>query len=63
MGKDGAQGLLDIRRAGGSTVVQDEASCVVFGMPQVAYQLGGAQQIASLEKIPSLLMASFKTRG
>ena len=42
MGKDGAQGLLEIHQAGGFTVVQDQASCVVFGMPQVAHQLGRA---------------------
>jgi two-component system chemotaxis response regulator CheB len=62
MGKDGAEGLLAIFRAGGSTVVQDEASSVVFGMPQVAYSLGGAQNIVPLEQIPAMLMNAFIRR-
>ncbi|TRX01412.1 protein-glutamate methylesterase/protein-glutamine glutaminase [Candidatus Methylobacter oryzae] len=60
MGKDGAEGLLQIRQAGGGTVVQDEATSVVFGMPQVAYKLGGASSIAPLEKIPFLLMRALQ---
>jgi len=60
MGKDGAEGLLDIRQAGGGTVVQDEATSVVFGMPQMAYKLGGAKVIAPLEKIPSLLVSALQ---
>lgn len=43
MGKDGAQGLLEMRRAGARTMAQDEATSVVFGMPKVAYELGGAE--------------------
>lgn len=41
MGSDGAKGLLAMRRAGASTIGQDEATCVVYGMPRVAYELGG----------------------
>jgi len=62
MGKDGAEGMLAIFRAGGSTVVQDEASSVVFGMPQVAYSLGGAQNMVPLEQIPAMLMNAFIRR-
>jgi two-component system chemotaxis response regulator CheB len=58
MGKDGAKGLLDIRRAGGATVAQDEATSVVFGMPHMANKLGGAKCIAALDTIPSILFRS-----
>jgi len=49
MGKDGARGLLDIRRAGGRTLVQDEATSVVWGMPGEAVALGAAQHIVPLQ--------------
>ena len=45
MGADGAAGLLAIREAGGTTLVQDEATCAVFGMPRAAIDLGAAQQV------------------
>jgi two-component system chemotaxis response regulator CheB len=51
MGKDGAEGLLRMRQAGARTVVQDERSCVVFGMPQEAIKLGAAQQVLPLTEI------------
>lgn len=49
MGKDGAKGLLNIKNAGGYTFAQDEASCVVFGMPKEAIALGAAIEILPLE--------------
>ena len=51
MGTDGAQGLLEIRRAGGLTVAQDEATSAVYGMPREAAQLGAAQRILPLPDI------------
>jgi two-component system chemotaxis response regulator CheB len=51
MGADGAQGLLAMREAGARTLAQDEASCVVFGMPKVAMELGAAERVAPLEEI------------
>ncbi len=51
MGGDGARGLLEMREAGARTVAQDEASCVVFGMPKVAIELGAAEQVVPLDRI------------
>ncbi len=55
MGRDGALGLLEIRRAGGLTVAQDEASSVVYGMPREAVLLGAAERVLPLGQIgPSI---------
>jgi len=51
MGDDGADGLLAIREAGGTTIAQDEASCVVFGMPKVGIARGGAMHVLPLDDI------------
>ncbi len=55
MGYDGAKGLLAMRRKGGRTIGQDEASSVVYGMPKVAYDLGAVEKQASLGHIPQIL--------
>ncbi len=52
MGADGAEGLLQMKKAGAKTIAQDEASCVVYGMPKEAVKLGAADRIAPLERIP-----------
>lgn len=57
MGKDGAQGLLSVRRSGGKTIAQDEATSVVFGMPKEAILLGAAELILPLGKIAPTLVA------
>ncbi|MFZ5571184.1 MAG: protein-glutamate methylesterase/protein-glutamine glutaminase [Thermodesulfobacteriota bacterium] len=51
MGDDGAKGMLEMKEAGASTIAQDEASCVVFGMPNEAIKLGGVDKILPLDKI------------
>ena len=51
MGSDGARGLLKMKEAGARTLAQDEASCVVFGMPKEAIKLGAAEQVAPLAEI------------
>jgi len=56
MGRDGAQGLKEMKDNGASTIAQDEESCVVFGMPKVAIELGAADTVAPLEKIPEYIL-------
>jgi two-component system chemotaxis response regulator CheB len=51
MGSDGASGMLAMRQAGARTIAQDEASCVVYGMPKEAFERGGAEQVQPLQKI------------
>src|SRR5574341_420346 len=51
MGSDGAQGLLAMREAGAHTIAQDEASCVVYGMPKVAVDLGAVERILPIGEI------------
>jgi two-component system chemotaxis response regulator CheB len=59
MGRDGAAGLLEIRNAGGLTIAQDEASCVVYGMPREAAELGAATHVLPLAEIaPALASAT-----
>lgn len=52
MGADGSKGLLEMRKAGAQTIGQDEASCVVYGMPKVAYEIGAVQYQMKLTAIP-----------
>ena len=51
MGNDGARGMLAMKNAGAFNVAQDEASCVVFGMPKEAIAMGGAHEVHTLSKI------------
>lgn len=63
MGKDGAQGLLRLRRAGATTMAQSESSCVVYGMPREAALLGAAQRVLSLDEIGAELANLSDNRG
>ncbi len=56
MGADGAQGLLTMRNAGARTIVQNEATCVVYGMPREAVRMGAAEQVLALSAIPSAIL-------
>jgi two-component system chemotaxis response regulator CheB len=56
MGSDGAKGLLAMRQAGAHTIAQDEATCVVFGMPKEAIALGAAAQVVPLSEIAASMM-------
>ena len=56
MGKDGAQGMLAMRHCGAHTIAQDEASCIVFGMPKAAIDIGAAAEVCSLHDIASRVL-------
>ncbi|MGD9716461.1 MAG: chemotaxis response regulator protein-glutamate methylesterase [Sulfuricurvum sp.] len=58
MGGDGARGLLAMRNAGARTIGQDEASCIVYGMPKVAYELGAVERQLPLSKIAEGIVQS-----
>ena len=60
MGRDGADGMLSIAQAGGLTIAQDEASCVVFGMPKEAIALGAAGHILPIADIAPMLLQSIQ---
>ncbi|MDR6385150.1 protein-glutamate methylesterase/protein-glutamine glutaminase [Paraburkholderia caribensis] len=63
MGRDGAAGLLDMRKAGAYTLAQDEASCIVFGMPREAIAMGAADEIASLSEMSRRVMTRLSAMG
>ena len=56
MGGDGAKGLLAMRKAGARTIGQDESTCVVYGMPKVAYDLGAVE---FQEKLPDIAKKTY----
>ncbi|MDR3622595.1 MAG: chemotaxis response regulator protein-glutamate methylesterase [Paludisphaera borealis] len=58
MGRDGAEGLLALRRRGWRTIAQDEASSVVWGMPRAAVEIGAAELVAPLDRIASAIVQS-----
>lgn len=63
MGDDGANGMLEMKQAGAHTIAQDEASCVVFGMPKEAITRGGVDEIAALADIPRRIVNSLSSNG
>jgi two-component system chemotaxis response regulator CheB len=62
MGKDGAEGLLALKNVGCYTIAQDEATCVVFGMPREAIALGAAMEVRPLQAIAAAAMAAMSVR-
>lgn len=60
MGRDGANGLLAIRQAGGHTIAQDRASSAIYGMPKAAMELNAATEILPLQAIPATLLKGLK---
>lgn len=63
MGKDGALGLLEMRQAGSHTIAQDEASCVVFGMPREAIAVGAVCETVPLQNIAHRTLEYLALRG
>jgi two-component system chemotaxis response regulator CheB len=57
MGDDGARGMLEMKQAGAATIAQDEASCVVFGMPKEAIKLNGVDKVLPLDSIAGAILA------
>ncbi|MEJ5300868.1 MAG: chemotaxis response regulator protein-glutamate methylesterase [Thermodesulforhabdaceae bacterium] len=56
MGRDGASGLLEMKKSGAKTIAQDEETCVVFGMPKEAIKLGAVDVVAPLSEIPRVIL-------
>lgn len=63
MGADGAAGLLKMRKAGARTIAQDEASCIVFGMPMEAIKVGAAERVAPLDDVARILIQFAESSG
>ncbi|WP_136064752.1 protein-glutamate methylesterase/protein-glutamine glutaminase [Modicisalibacter radicis] len=63
MGKDGALGLLEMRKAGAHTLAQSEPTCVVYGMPREAVAVGGAVEIVDLEQMAGKIMQQVASSG
>jgi two-component system chemotaxis response regulator CheB len=63
MGKDGAAGMLEMKKAGAYNLAQDEASCVVFGMPKEAIAIGATHDVAPLHELPGRVMQFFAAHG
>lgn len=62
MGSDGANGLLAMKNAGAPTIAQDEASCVVFGMPREAIRMGAADRVVPLHRVSHAIMTEVASR-
>lgn len=63
MGKDGAVGMLEMKKAGAYNFAQDEASCVVFGMPKEAIAVGGVDEIVPLQDMAAKVLAHLAKQG
>jgi two-component system, chemotaxis family, protein-glutamate methylesterase/glutaminase len=57
MGDDGARGMAEMKQTGAATVAQDEATCVVFGMPKEAIKFGGVDRVLPLSSIPAAILS------
>jgi two-component system chemotaxis response regulator CheB len=62
MGADGARGLLEMSRQGAFTIGQDEASCVVYGMPKAAFEIGAVQKVTALSNVAEEILIALDSR-
>jgi two-component system chemotaxis response regulator CheB len=63
MGKDGAAGMLEMKQAGAYNFAQDEASCVVFGMPREAIAVGATHEVGALQALPGMVLGHLAAQG
>lgn len=63
MGKDGAEGMLEMKAAGAFNFAQDEATCVVFGMPREAIAVGAVHEVAALNDLPTRVLGYLEQHG
>ena len=56
MGDDGARGMLELKQAGARTVAQDEATCIVFGMPKEAIRMNGVDKVLPLQSVAGAIL-------
>jgi two-component system, chemotaxis family, protein-glutamate methylesterase/glutaminase len=63
MGKDGSEGMVQLRQAGATTIGQDEASSLIYGMPRVAFERGAVQRQYSLHDIPEAILAACQDKA
>ena len=63
MGKDGAQGMMAMRNSGAYNFAQDEASCVVFGMPKEAILIGATHEVGNITALPTMVLGHLATQG
>lgn len=62
MGRDGALGTTEIKKAGGSTIAEDASTCVIYGMPKAAYETGKVDEVVTLDKIPERIVEIVRGR-
>ena len=63
MGSDGAAGMLEMKQAGAQTIAQDEASCVVFGMPREAIRMGAAGHVQPLANVAGAILSAVRAKS
>lgn len=63
MGQDGAEGLLEVRQAGGYTLAQDEVTSIVYGMPKVAFENGAAMEVLPIQRMAEGIVRAVGTTG